>query len=153
MKEVSHLSNKQKRSAVFLALVAVCVSFLLFTMVIPRTELTVNTTVHYSFSGISVGLQVRNSGTIEMTDMTMNITVIDEDGEVDYSEDVPIGNLPRGDRIVHSFTFTAPQVDKYDIILSFAFNCDGLDYNETVEHRMEDYLNFNWKDKIRDWRL
>lgn len=153
MKAVNGLSRKQKRGAIFLTIVVICLSYLLFSLVIPRTELSVNTTVHYSFSGIMIGIQVKNSGTLEMTDMTMNITVTDEDGEVEHAEDVFIDTLPQGDRITHTFTFTAPQVDSYDLTLGFGFTCDGQEYNETIEHRMEDYMNFIWKDKIRDWRL
>jgi len=43
--------------------------------------------------------------------------------------------------------------DSYDLVLTFDYSCDGMDYNENIEHRMEDYMNFVWKDQIRDWRL
>ncbi len=153
MKNVTLLSRKQKKTALFLTVSVVFLSYLLFAMVIPRTEVTANTTVHYSFSGILVGIQARNTGTLDITDMTMNITIIDEDGDVDYTEDVLIGTLARGDKMTHSFSFTAPMTDSYDFLLRFNFTCDGKEYIETLEYRMEDYMNFIWKDRIREWRL
>ena len=158
MKAVSELTrtgltSREKRGAAFLVIAVICISYLLYAMIIPRSELSVTTTVHYSFSGISVGLQIKNSGTIEMTDTTLNISIIDQDGEVEYAEDVLIGNFPRGEKVIHSFSFSAPMVERYDLILTFGYRCDGQDYNETIQHRMEDYMNFIWKDRIRDWRL
>ena len=153
MKTVNLLSGKQKKTALFLTVSVVFLSYLLFALVIPRTEVTASTTIHYSFSGILVGIQARNTGTLDITDMTMNVTIIDEDGDVVYTEDVMIGTLPKGDKITHTFSFTAPMTDSYDFLLRFDFTCDSKEYSETLDYRMEDYMNFIWKDRIREWRL
>jgi len=153
MREISGLSRKQKRGAVFLGVITICLIFIIYSFLIPRAELSVNTTVHYSFSGISIGVQVRNTGTLEITDLSMNITVTNEDGEKEYQEEFVIGVLGKRERVAPSFNFKAPQIDPYTLTLRFDFSCDGQEYNETIQHEMKDYMNFIWKDRIRDWRL
>ena len=64
----SGMSGKKKRKVAFLVIAVICMSFLFYSTVIPRSEISVTTTVHYSFSGICVGLQIKNSGTIETTE-------------------------------------------------------------------------------------
>ena len=153
MKALTNLSSKQKKRAAFLILVIVGVSYLLYAVAIPRAELSVTTVVHESFSGISLGITVKNTGTLDMRDVGMNITITDSEEKVRYVEDVRIGDLGKGEKIIHSFTYTAPQVGPYNVTLRFTYTCDGRDYNETINHRIEDYMNFVWKDKLRDWRF
>jgi hypothetical protein len=153
MREAFGFTKKQKKTAAFLMIVIISLSYLTYSMVIPRVSLTANTTVHYSYSGISMGFTIKNSGTLDITDLRMNVTVIDENGDVEYSEQVDFGPLSRGVKTVHSFTFTAPQRDRYEVYMHFDFRCEGQEYNETTDHIMKDYMNFNWEDEFSEWRL
>ena len=147
------LTNRQKRLAAFLVLVIVGLSYLLYALAIPRTELQTTTIFHESFSGISIGIEVKNTGTLEVTGLTVNATITDSKGKVRHAEDIEFGTIGRGAKADHSFTFSAPQAEPYNITLRFAFTSDGKDYNETLSYHAEDYMNFIWKDKIKDWRL
>jgi len=149
---LSKLTGRQKRLAAFLLLVIVGMSYLLYAVAIPRTELRTTTIFHESFSGISIGIEVKNSGTLDVSGLTVNATVTDSDGKVRHSENIEFGGLKRGAKASHSFTFSAPQAEPYNITLRFIFSSDGRDYNETLNYHVEDYMNFIWKDKIRDWR-
>lgn len=153
MKGITGFTKKQKKMAAFLVIVVISLSYLTYSMVIPRTELSANTSVHFSFSGISMGFQIKNSGTIEINDLTMNVTILNSDDDIEYTEEIEIGSLGRGEKSVHSFTFVAPQRDPHWVMITFDFTSDGQVYNETIEHKMADYMNHNWKDEIKDWRV
>jgi len=78
---------------------------------------------------------------------------MNDDDAVKYAEDIDIGTIDKGKKITHSITYNAHQVESYEVILRFTYSSDGQDYNETIDHRIGEYLNYSWKDKIRDWRL
>ena len=153
MKTAKPLTRKKKRIIVFLVLTSLCLVYLLYAVAIPRSELAVNTVVHESFSGISVGMTIKNSGNLEIEDLVLNITVTDKDDEEVYSSDVEIGNLGTGEKAKHSFTFSEPKAESYNITIKLSYVCDGQNYDETIEHEIKDYMNFTWKDTFRDWRL
>lgn len=153
MKALSGLAMKQRKGAAAIGILTVVLIFLLYSMIIPRAELTVKTTVHYSFSGILINHHIENTGTLEMNDLVINITVTDQDGEIEYQEQIVLDTLDTGEKLDHTYDFKAPQVDTYHLVMRLDFECDGDAYNETIEHEMKDYMNFVWDDTIRDWRL
>jgi hypothetical protein len=153
MKAITNMTQKQKRGIVIVMITSICLIYLLYTTIIPRTELSADTTVHYSFSGIMIGITIQNSGTLDISEMTLNVTVYDEDDEIVHQEEVLITSLGKGDKVVHSLSFKAPQRDHYRLVMRFDFTSDGLEYSEEIEHEMKDYMNFIWKDTVRDWRL
>lgn len=154
MKAFRNMSRRQTRMAVFLVMVSICLSYLMYSYAVPRTELTVTTVVHYSFSGISMGLVMKNTGTNDITDLGVNITILhDGTGALIHEADFPPITMGRGTKTVHSLTFTAPQRDPYRVVIHFDFTSDGKQYNESAVHTMEDYLNHVWKDTFRDWRI
>lgn len=153
MKTIDDLSGKQKKSVAFLAILIVGVTYLMLAFIAPRAELSVKTVVHKSFSGISVGITITNTGTIVIEDAIFNVTVTDKYGEIEYSENVDIGDLSRNDKTTRSFNFRGPQVETHNFTLRFIYTCDNKDYNESVSHEMGEYMNIVWEDSIRDWRF
>lgn len=149
----NRLTLRQKKLAVFLVLLTVGITYILYAVALPRTELQTTTIFHESFSGISIGIRVKNTGTLEVSDLKINATVTDSVDKVRHSQEIGFGSMEPGAQADHSFTFSGPAAEPYNITLILTFSSQGKDYNETLRYHAEDYMNFIWKDRIKDWRF
>ena len=146
--------TKKQRGMIILPLLVVGLLVGSYVFFIPRTQVNTATVYHQSFSGTSVQSKVENAGTKDIVNLRVNLSVIRNEDEVlvDWEEELvklmePRNNLKLG------FTFTGPQIKTYTIRLTLDFESEGLEYNESFEYQIEDYMNGNWEDKVVDWRI
>ena len=146
--------TKKQRGMVFFSFLAVLVVVMAYVFVVPRVQLNTTTVYHQSFSGTSVQTKVENKGTYDVQNLEINLSVIKkESGElVDYKNDTIELFEPRNSFKI-GFTFEGPQIKTYLIKLSLIFESEGLDYNESFEYEIKEYMNRNWEEKVTDWRV
>ena len=146
--------TKKQRGIVFFSVFSVLVVVMAYVFVVPRVQLNITTVYHQSFSGTSVQTKVENKGTYDVQNLEINLSVIKkESGElVDYKNDTIELFEPRNSFKI-GFTFEGPQIKTYLIKLSLIFESEGLDYNESFEYEIKEYMNRNWEEKVTDWRV
>ena len=146
--------TKKQRGVIFVSFLTILVVIMAYTFVVPRVQLNVTTVYHQSFSGTSIQTRLENKGTYDIADLRVNLSVVKkETGELmDYENDT-IKLLETRNSFKIGFTFQGPQVETYIATLTLKFESEGLDYNESFEYEIKDYMNNNWDEKITDWRL
>ena len=147
--------NKKQRGMVFMSFFAIIIIVLSYTLILPRVQVESTTVYHMSFSGISVQTKVENKGTYDLADFKVNLSVVkEENGELMGYETVNVKLFePRTEPLKLGFTFEGPAMKLYIVTLALNFESEGLDYNESYEYEIKDYMNNAWDEKLTDWRI
>ena len=146
--------TKKQRGMLFFSVFAVLVVVMAYVFVVPRVQLNITTVYHQSFSGTSVQTKVENKGTYDVQNLEINLSVIKkESGELmEYKNDT-IELFETRNSFKLGFTFEGPAIKTYLIKLTLNFESEGVDYNESFEYEIKDYMNNNWEEKVTDWRV
>jgi len=141
---------RKKQQMAVLAVIMILIGALLYGYVIPRTALQVETLYHQSFSGNSIGVRLKNTGTRDVTNLSVDMEIFDEDGK-SVHHPAPLNgiDIPAHKSYKFSTNFRGSQIEKYRIVMNFLFESGGKDYNETVRHTTDgEYMNENWKERL-----
>ncbi|MBJ35161.1 MAG: hypothetical protein CMB62_00905 [Euryarchaeota archaeon] len=123
-------------------LILICYSYLL-----PRTEVEIDTVYHSSYSGLFVQSKVSNTGTKEITDLKVKLTVWNSTELLESETHYPgVLNAKQSVKLP-VLIFDGPHADSYELIISMEFNSDEgkqvLNYN----YKIADYGNLAWHDQ------
>lgn len=123
-------------------LILICYSYLL-----PRTEVEIDTVYHSSYSGLFVQSKVSNTGTKEITDLKVKLTVWNSTELLESETHYPgVLNAKQSVKLP-VLIFDGPHADSYELIISIEFNSDEgkqvLNYN----YKIADYGNLAWHDQ------
>ena len=123
-------------------LVSLCYSYLL-----PRTEVEIDTVYHSSYSALFVQSKISNTGTKEITDLKVKLSVWNSTDMLSSDTHYPgVLNAKQSVKLP-VLLFDGPHADSYELIISMEFNSkDGkqiLNYN----YKIADYGNLAWHDQ------
>ena len=144
--------RRRRRRAVWLVVVIVIIIPLLYFFVIPRTELAVK--VYYNESmlnQINVATELRNSGTAEVSDIDLDVTVVNSTDQGMGSREYSVGTVApyMGVAKVPSITFRGDQFDRYTIIVDISFSAGGQSHSRHFSHdTQEPWMNQDWTDTV-----
>ena len=129
-------------AVIAILLVSLCYSYLL-----PRTEVEIDTVYHSSYSALFVQSKISNTGTQEITDLKVKLSVWNSTEML--SSDIHYPGVLNAKQSVKLpvLIFDGPHADSYELIISMEFNSnDGkqiLNYN----YKIADYGNLAWHDQ------
>ena len=129
-------------AVIAIILVSLCYSYLL-----PRTEVEIDTVYHSSYSALFVQSKISNTGTQEITDLKVKLSVWNSTEML--SSDIHYPGVLNAKQSVKLpvLIFDGPHADSYELIISMEFNSnDGkqiLNYN----YKIADYGNLAWHDQ------
>ena len=129
-------------AVIAILLVSLCYSYLL-----PRTEVEIDTVYHSSYSALFVQSKISNTGTQEITDLKVKLSVWNSTDMLSSDTHYPgVLNAKQSVKLPVLF-FDGPHADSYELIISMEFNSnDGkqiLNYN----YKIADYGNLAWHDQ------
>ena len=127
---------------VSILLISLCYSYLL-----PRTEVEIDTVYHSSYSGLFVQSKVSNTGTKEITNLKVKLSVWNSTHMLQSDTHYPgVLNAKQSVKLP-VLLFDGPHADYYELVISMEFNSkDGkqiLNYN----YKIADYGNLAWHDQ------
>ena len=133
-----------------LAVIVLLTGALLYAYVVPRTTMQVETLFHQSFSGNSIGVRMKNTGTLDISNISVDVEVFDMDGESIHHPDPIRGiDIDAHESYEFSTSFRGSQIVKYKIVINLTFESDGEEYDETIRHTTSgEFMNENWKDRL-----
>ena len=120
-------------------LVSLCYSYLL-----PRTEVEIDTVYHSSYSALFVQSKISNTGTKEITDLKVKLSVWNSTEMLSSDTHYPgVLNAKQSVKLP-VLIFDGPHADSYELIISMEFNSNEgkqiLNYN----YKIADYGNLAW---------
>ena len=123
-------------------LVSLCYSYLL-----PRTEVEIDTVYHSSYSALFVQSKISNTGTKEITDLKVKLSVWNSTEMLSSDTHYPgVLNAKQSVKLP-VLIFDGPHADSYELIISMEFNSNEgkqiLNYN----YKIADYGNLAWHDQ------
>jgi len=129
-------------AVIAILLVSLCYSYLL-----PRTEVEIDTVYHSSYSALFVQSKISNTGTQEITDLKVKLSVWNSTDMLSSDTHYPgVLNAKQSVKLP-VLIFDGPHADSYELIISMEFNSnDGkqiLNYN----YKIADYGNLAWHDQ------
>ena len=127
---------------VSILLISLCYSYLL-----PRTEVEIDTVYHSSYSGLFVQSKVSNTGTKEITNLKVKLSVWNSTHMLQSDTHYPgVLNAKQSVKLP-VLLFDGPHAASYELVISMEFNSkDGkqiLNYN----YKIADYGNLAWHDQ------
>ena len=128
-------------------IVAVLLILLCYSYFLPRTEVEIDTAYHSSYSGLFVQSKISNTGTKEITDLKVKLTVWNSTDLLQSETHYPgVLNAKQSVKLP-VLIFDGPHADPYELIISMEFNSDEgkqfLNYN----YKIADYGNLAWHDQ------
>ena len=129
-------------AVIAIILVSLCYSYLL-----PRTEVEIDTVYHSSYSALFVQSKISNTGTQEITNLKVKLSVWNSTDMLSSDTHYPgVLNAKQSVKLP-VLIFNGPHADSYELIISMEFNSnDGkqiLNYN----YKIADYGNLAWHDQ------
>jgi len=128
-------------------IMALLLIFVCYSYVIPRTEVEIDTVYHSSYSALFVQSKISNTGTKQISDLKVKISVWNGTEMLESDSHYPgILNAKQSVKLP-PLLFDGPHSDSYELLINVEFIIDGekqtLDYN----YEIADYGNLAWHDQ------
>ncbi|MEE3242478.1 MAG: hypothetical protein VX188_01535 [Candidatus Thermoplasmatota archaeon] len=128
-------------------IMALLLIFVCYSYVIPRTEVEIDTVYHSSYSALFVQSKISNTGTKQIIDLKVKISVWNGTEMLESDSHYPgILNAKQSVKLP-PLIFDGPHSDSYELLINVEFLIDGakqtLDYNYVIA----DYGNLAWHDQ------
>jgi hypothetical protein len=140
------------RRLALLAVAVIVIIPLLYFFVIPRTELAVKVSYNESvLNRINVAAQLKNSGTQEVTDVDLDVSVVNSTDSGMGSREYSVGTVApyMGVAKLQSLTFRGDQYERYTIVVTISFSAGGERHSRHFSHdTQEPWMNQDWTDVI-----
>ena len=161
-------SGKHKRAkgkkVVIVAVVLILVIFisgqLLYLYIIPRVTIDFKTVYHEATGGggtgglINVNTKFINSGTIEVDDFRMTVSVLDATQKLLTNGTYNQGIVYPGDSYELKLTTNGNSYEKFYIILEIEFGTEKNEYTKKYVYETHEVaMNIGFEDSIFDWGL
>ncbi len=128
-------------------IVSVLLILLCYSYFLPRTEVEIDTVYHSSYSGLFVQSKISNTGTKEITNLKVKLTVWNSTDLLQSETHYPGALNAKQIVKLPVLIFDGPHADSYELIISMEFNSDEgkqvLNYN----YKIADYGNLAWHDQ------
>ena len=163
-----HLKNSQSNTkvkgkrmvivSVFIIIILVLCSQLLYQYVIPRVTIDLRTGYHEALGGggtgalINVNSKFINSGTIEIEDFQMTVTVLNSSQHVLTTDSFEQELISPGEDYELKLKTNGNCFETFFIELIVQFSTKDKDYHEKYLYKThEDTMNIGYDDTIFDW--
>jgi len=143
---------------VFLVLLIFIFSQVLYFYVIPRITIDLKTVYHEATGGggtggsINVNTKFINSGTVEVENFIILVTILDNSKTLLVNETYNQGTMSPGNSHELKFTTNGDTFKTFYIIVELQFNNGNNDYSKKYLYEThEDSMNIGFEDQIFDW--
>ena len=129
------------------AILALLVIFVSYSYIIPRTEVEVETVYHSSYSALFVQSKLSNTGTKQITELMVKISVWNCTEMLETDTHYPgILNAKQSVKLP-PLLFDGPHSDSYELLINIEFVVDGEKLTLTYNYEIADYGNLAWHDQ------
>ena len=129
------------------AILALLVIFVSYSYVIPRTEVEVETVYHSSYSALFVQSKLSNTGTKQITELMVKISVWNGTEMLETDTHYPgILNAKQSVKLP-PLLFDGPHSDSYELLIGIEFIVGGEKLILTYNYEIADYGNLAWHDQ------
>jgi hypothetical protein len=129
------------------AILALLVIFVSYSYIIPRTEVEVETVYHSSYSALFVQSKLSNTGTKQITELMVKISVWNGTEMLETDTHYPgILNAKQSVKLP-PLLFDGPHSDSYELLINIEFVVDGEKLTLTYNYEIADYGNLAWHDQ------
>ena len=129
------------------AILALLVIFVSYSYIIPRTEVEVETVYHSSYSALFVQSKLSNTGTKQITELMVKISVWNGTEMLETDTHYPgILNAKQSVKL-SPLLFDGPHSDSYELLINIEFVVDGEKLTLTYNYEIADYGNLAWHDQ------
>ena len=129
------------------AILALLVIFVSYSYIIPRTEVEVETVYHSSYSALFVQSKLSNTGTKQITELMVKISVWNGTEMLETDTHYPgILNAKQSVKLP-PLLFDGPHSDSYELLIDIEFVVDGEKLTLTYNYEIADYGNLAWHDQ------
>ena len=129
------------------AILALLVIFVSYSYIIPRTEIEVETVYHSSYSALFVQSKLSNTGTKQITELMVKISVWNGTEMLETDTHYPgILNAKQSVKLP-PLLFDGPHSDSYELLINIEFVIDGEKLTVTYNYEIADYGNLAWHDQ------
>ena len=121
--------------------------FVSYSYIIPRTEVEVETVYHSSYSALFVQSKLSNTGTKQITELKVKISVWNGTEMLETDTHYPgILNAKQSVKLP-PLLFDGPHSDSYELLINIEFVVDGEKLTLTYNYEIADYGNLAWHDQ------
>ena len=129
------------------AILALLMIFVCYSYVIPRTEIEVETVYHSSYSALFVQSKLSNTGTKQVTDLKVKMSVWNGTEMLETETHYPgILNAKQSVKLP-PLLFDGPHFDSYELLVGIDFIVDGEKLTLAYNYEIADYGNLAWHDQ------
>ena len=143
-----------KKAIAVAVLLVLVLPAVLYGIAIPRMDVTVRTWYYEGFmSSITVDAKVLNDGTVEVTNLDINISVLKVQGSYDVYLTQYTGQTPSigiySEKDFNGMVIHDDQNDKYVIQIQVSFDAGGRHVSESYTHHIDGpYMNIFFNDRV-----
>ena len=130
-----------------IGIVALLVIFVSYNYIIPRTEVEIDTVYHSSYSSLFVQSKISNSGTKEVSDMEIKMSVWNKDELLKTETHYPGVLKSKQTAKLPALLFDGSHSEDYELIISMNFIVDDDKNSVTYYYKIADYGNLAWHDQ------
>ena len=129
------------------AILALLVIFVSYSYIIPRTDVEVETVYHSSYSALFVQSKLSNTGTKQITELKVKISVWNGTEMLETDTHYPgILNAKQSVKLP-PLLFDGPHSDSYELLINIECVVDGEKLTLTYNYEIADYGNLAWHDQ------
>jgi hypothetical protein len=143
---------------IFIILIILISAQLLYWYVIPRLTIDFKTTYHEATGGggtggiINVNTKFINSGTVEVEDLTLKITLLNTTQTILIDKTYEQGIVSPGDQYELKVVTNGNTFETFYIIVEAKFSTGNNDYNKKYLYEThEDAMNIGFEDSVFEW--
>ena len=128
-------------------IMALILVFVCYSYVIPRTEVEIDTVYHSSYSALFVQSKVSNTGTKQITNLKIKISVWNGTEMLETDTHYPgVLNAKQSVKLP-PLIFDGPHSDSYELLINLEFIIDGEKQILAYNYEIADYGNLAWHDQ------
>ena len=128
-------------------IMALLLVFVCYSYVIPRTEVEIDTVYHSSYSALFVQSKVSNTGTKQITNLKIKISVWNGTEMLETDTHYPgVLNAKQSVKLP-PLIFDGPHSDSYELLINLEFIIDGPKQILAYNYEIADYGNLAWHDQ------
>ena len=128
-------------------IMALLLIFVCYSYVIPRTEVEIDTVYHSSYSALFVQSKISNTGTKQISDLKVKISVWNGTEMLESDSHYPgILNAKQSVKLP-PLLFDGPHSDSYELLINVEFIIDGEKQTLAYNYEIADYGNLAWHDQ------
>jgi hypothetical protein len=133
-------------------LLVVIIIPLLYFVIIPRTELTLKVSYNESLlNQINVDPELRNGGTVGISGLVLNITVVNSTDSEMGSREYSVSSISpfSGPARLPVLSFRGDQYDEYTILIELSFSAGGQAYSRHWSHETDEpWMNQDFMETV-----